>query len=300
MIEPDDMPLVTIVACCHNHENFVVETLDSIRKQDYSNIECIIINNTPGPSTQIIKSWLAAYQLNYTYIENSTIRNATENLQLGLLHAKGKYFQFLSCDDVLMLNKISSQVKLMELPEHIGVGLIHGEMVNINEFGEVVGKSRVQNLPQKPISLFKKIFCYGFVIHTPTVLIRLSSVNKQTILDPAIPVEDFQMFLAISAIADTLYIKTIVTQYRILQNSLSKSGLTLSTRSRVISKYSNNKYYPLALKFDELRSLVNHIKHGQIRPKMSYLLTYLRYINTPVYYNLIKFSLLRPLDRFGS
>ena len=38
-------PLVSIIACCYNHEKFLVETLDSIKSQTYINIELIIIDD---------------------------------------------------------------------------------------------------------------------------------------------------------------------------------------------------------------------------------------------------------------
>ena len=34
-------PLVSIIACCYNHEKFVEETLDGIISQTYENIELI-------------------------------------------------------------------------------------------------------------------------------------------------------------------------------------------------------------------------------------------------------------------
>jgi hypothetical protein len=47
-------PLVTIIAVCHNHAPYVVETLESIMLQTYANIE-LIINNLKDECENIIQ-----------------------------------------------------------------------------------------------------------------------------------------------------------------------------------------------------------------------------------------------------
>src|SRR5689334_23085686 len=54
----DDKPLVTIVVPCRNREQYIGSTIDSILGQDYSNIECIVVDAASTDGTiDVIKSY---------------------------------------------------------------------------------------------------------------------------------------------------------------------------------------------------------------------------------------------------
>ena len=46
-----DFPLVSIVVPAYNHEDYVVECVESVLAQDYPNIELIVINDGSTDST---------------------------------------------------------------------------------------------------------------------------------------------------------------------------------------------------------------------------------------------------------
>ena len=55
----NNYPLVSIIACCYNHEKFVEETLDGIISQTYENIELIIIDDfSTDSSVKKINNWI--------------------------------------------------------------------------------------------------------------------------------------------------------------------------------------------------------------------------------------------------
>ena len=41
----DDMPLVSIVIACYNHEKFIEDCIYSVIQQDYKNIEILICDD---------------------------------------------------------------------------------------------------------------------------------------------------------------------------------------------------------------------------------------------------------------
>ena len=45
MIEEKEMPLVSVVVPCYNHEKYVKETIESIINQTYKNIEKMILKD---------------------------------------------------------------------------------------------------------------------------------------------------------------------------------------------------------------------------------------------------------------
>ena len=103
------LPLISVIAVCHNHGPYVIQTLDSIRNQTYPNIELIIINNRKDECEGIIRNWIAEQNVKCTFIQNEQAKSITANLNYGLNHVSGVYFQGISCDDVLIKEKIEGQ-----------------------------------------------------------------------------------------------------------------------------------------------------------------------------------------------
>jgi len=52
-----ELPLVSIVCLCFNHERFVVEALESVLQQTYANIQIIVVDDcsTDGSAAVIEK-----------------------------------------------------------------------------------------------------------------------------------------------------------------------------------------------------------------------------------------------------
>lgn len=63
-------PLVSIIVTCYNHEDYIKECLNSIYKQNYSNIELLILNDgsTDSSINQINQSIVnSPFQRTYLY-----------------------------------------------------------------------------------------------------------------------------------------------------------------------------------------------------------------------------------------
>ena len=98
---------VSIVIPCYNNQDTIVETLDSIKNQDFSNFEIIIVNDgSKDNSEQIIKEYSNASSLKIDVInqENSGPSIARNN---GAGRASGNYLLFIDADDKIAPTYIS-------------------------------------------------------------------------------------------------------------------------------------------------------------------------------------------------
>ena len=104
-------PLVSIIVPNYNCEHYIRDCLDSIKKQDYQNIEVILINDaSTDNSICYIKDipWV-------TLIKNEKNLGECETSQKGFDIAKGVYVCRLSCDDMFVdPHYISHMVAAME------------------------------------------------------------------------------------------------------------------------------------------------------------------------------------------
>lgn len=100
------MDLISIVVVTYNSSKTILETLESIYNQSYSNLELIIADDHSTDNTvEIIKKWLHLYHERF---ENIRILRAkrnhgvTKNCNIGLNQARGKFVEILAGDDLLV------------------------------------------------------------------------------------------------------------------------------------------------------------------------------------------------------
>ena len=113
---------VSIVIPLYNKENFIIDTLKSIRAQDFENWECIIIDDgsTDG-SLKVATDFCNAYSGNWK-IYSVLNGGQTKARNIGISHATGRYIAFLDADDLWVTNKLSYQFNyLEENPDILGV-----------------------------------------------------------------------------------------------------------------------------------------------------------------------------------
>ncbi len=128
-------PLVTVIACCYNHSAFVVESLESIRRQTYPRVQLIITDDaSTDDSDAVITDWIARHQMSCTYLRHHTNKGICKTLNEALSHATGKYIALLATDDLWMHDKLANQIGIMEtLPEKVGV--LYSNAMQIDEAG---------------------------------------------------------------------------------------------------------------------------------------------------------------------
>lgn len=95
-----DQYLVSIVIPAYNAQSTVIETLESVVKQTYDNIETIIVDDGSSDNTvEIVKQFIADKPSMYVYTKDNNGVAATRNY--GFQCAKGKYLLFLDADDLI-------------------------------------------------------------------------------------------------------------------------------------------------------------------------------------------------------
>jgi glycosyltransferase involved in cell wall biosynthesis len=106
----DRLPLVTIGLPVHNGEKFLRQALDSALAQDYGNLEFVLINNASTDGTAKICEEYAARDRRIRYESFDQLVIAPENFYRAVKAATGKYFTWLSHDDLLSNPQCISQL----------------------------------------------------------------------------------------------------------------------------------------------------------------------------------------------
>lgn len=94
-----------------NAERFIIETLASLRRQSYSNLEIIVVDDgSTDRSAELVAEW-SDPRLSLVHQTNA---GQTAALNTALRHCNGDYVQYLDADDLISPTKITLQVERLQ------------------------------------------------------------------------------------------------------------------------------------------------------------------------------------------
>ena len=231
--------LVTVLMPCYNAMPFLIDALESIIHQTYTNLEILCINDGSTDETGEVLERYTEEDKRIRVVHNETNLKLIKTLNKGTLLAKGKYIARMDADDISELSRIEIQMKY--LLEHPMVDLISTGMTVISEEGEFVGSEVPRQFCSKS-SLFASFFYVPF--HHAPMIIKTNVLKENLFLDEshALHTEDFEFFARLLVldyrcenIADKLY------RVRLNSQSVSRKFTKLQDKNFVES--AKRHYY---------------------------------------------------------
>lgn len=230
--------LISIIIPVYNAENFIKETIKTIKDQTYKNWEAIFVDdNSTDNSKEIIKENL---QSNIKLIELPENFGPAIARNKGLDIAKGRYIAYLDADDLWEKDKLEVQHKVMKENDY---AFSYTSYKHINVNGKISKSIPVQEKLDY-IEALKRIR-----ILTITSMLDLSKIDKKLLYMPNLE-----------------YVEDVATWWNILKKGYLAYGINkpLSFYRRVKNTRSSNKIksmryrwrlYRKVEKFSIIRSL---------------------------------------------
>ena len=219
-------PLVSVIAVCYNHQKYVVETLDSIINQTYSNIQLIIMDDCSSDnSVQVIQQWIDINNIDCVFISHQQNKGLCKTLNEALKYVKGKYYKLIACDDTLNQNFIKITTDVFDKSE-MNVGFVFSDMETIDEKSKIIEYSylydriNLKTIP-KPID-FNHIYEKN-IIPAPATLIKTEILATVGYYDESLCFEDLDFYLRILKKYKCEFVNQQLIQYRILNTSQIRS-----------------------------------------------------------------------------
>lgn len=108
-------PLVSIIIATYNQEKVIDETLQSVLRQTYCNLEIIVSDDGSRDGTRDeLKRFAKKYPSIQLHLQEKNL-GITDNFNFLAEKANGKYVSIFSGDDIMCAEKIESQVRILEL-----------------------------------------------------------------------------------------------------------------------------------------------------------------------------------------
>ena len=218
-------PLVSIICLCYNQAHFVEETLKSVLEQDYKNLEVIVIDDCSTDGSQnVIENFIVSNSVNQ-FTHHFLVNNIgnCKAFNQGLKNAKGKYVIDLSCDDVMLPNRISKQVDFFEGLDS-NVGLIYSNTTYIDEAGHLLNTHFQFSGKLQPYSgnIYSELI-QEYFIPTPTMMFKKSVLDKLNGYDEQLSYEDFDIWIRIAREHEIHYQNEVLTHTRKSSDSMSST-----------------------------------------------------------------------------
>lgn len=147
-----EYPLVSIVTPVYNGEKYLAECIDSVLAQDYPHIEYIVINDGSTDGTEAI---IQNYLNQLTYIKQPN-QGQSKTLNRGWQMSKGHYLTYLSADDKLHPQAISTLVKFIQTEKDAVV--VYPDCDLIDCAGRVIRKSVVRPFDYRALLVEQELY----------------------------------------------------------------------------------------------------------------------------------------------
>lgn len=189
------MPKVSVVIPCYNHGDFLMETLDSLQVQTFTDYEIVVVND--GSTDKATVSLLQNLELPRTRVFHSVNRGVSAARNRGVGEAKGAYILPLDSDDKIGPDYLELAVNVLDTrPE---VSIVYCDRVC---FGEYTGVDALPDYDPRallidnciyPAALFRKVDWKAVGGYSEKMVhgwedwdfwISLSELNKQVVKIP--------------------------------------------------------------------------------------------------------------------
>lgn len=177
-------PLFSVVTPSYNQGAFIKETIETIKNQDYDNIEHIIID---GKSTDNTIDILKSYGESITWVSEND-KGQTDAINKGLKLANGEIVAYLNSDDIYLPGTISHIVNLFN--SNPDVEFIYGDFHAIDAESKIIDK--IKTIPfDSNVLLYDANF-----ISQPSSFYRKTLIDKIGLFDDKLHyLMDYEFFL---------------------------------------------------------------------------------------------------------
>lgn len=217
--------LISIITPSFNSENLIQETYNHIVNQNYDCWEWIVTDDGSSDKTLDILNNLAKDDNRIRVFQNNKNSGAAVSRNNSLSKSKGDFIAFIDSDDLWLPGKLEKQITFM-LNNDIDFSFTAYELINEN--GDSIDK-KVDTHLTNPVS-YEDMLRKKATLGCSTVMLRRSAFDDITM--PLIRTgQDYGLWLKLLKTGSLAYpMLEVLTQYRILPNSISRNKLKKSKR----------------------------------------------------------------------
>lgn len=262
----DQNPLVSILVPSYNHEQYVLDCLNSIKNLTYPRLELLVSDDCSRDSTfRLAEEWAAAHADRFervAVVRQENNLGVVGNVQYLFDSAHGEYLALIASDDMFMESAIERRVKILQTTPNLDA--VFAKAQSISQSGVVVREQHIHPLKARMLTKLsgRKLMAAFLLLEWPApgpvLFLRRSAVCESGSvgrIGPPLRVEDVFIYVRLAAKGRLGFADSVVAKYRSTPGSL---GGQLSTSKDLINGFviTHEMNKPLLHGFN--RIVVNH------------------------------------------
>ncbi|WP_028242299.1 glycosyltransferase family 2 protein [Pseudobutyrivibrio ruminis] len=217
---------VSIIVPTYNHEEYIIDCLESIKDQDYENIELIIGDDVSSDKTyEKAQKWVKENEDRFNacvIYRNENNLGISRNMNELVKKTTGDYIKSIASDDLLLPNAISS---LVEYLEQNNDEIVFANAYRINEQSKWPLNNNYElfyrKIPPSGNDILNYLYDSSYIA-APTVLFRKGTFDKYGLFREDLCFEDWEYWLRLAAKGASIgYLDKPLVGYRFLDESAS-------------------------------------------------------------------------------
>lgn len=218
---------LSVVMAVYNGENYIVEAIDSVLSQNYTDFEFIIVNDG---STDNTLSIIESYKDSRIKVINHENVGHAKSLNIGIKASKGKYIARLDADDRCLKERFSTQMDFIS--SHPEVVLVGANANIIDNDGNFLYKSQLSQIINR-VEIFEDYnpFISSSVIFKTDTYLRCGGYNEDIIHH----FEDKLLWAKMFHHGKIVNLNEVLIDYRLTPNSASNKTKKLYRKQKEIS-----------------------------------------------------------------
>jgi glycosyltransferase involved in cell wall biosynthesis len=155
-----ESPRISVVMSIYNGETYLLETIESIFSQSFTDFELIVVNDGSTDTTLALLQNIAQQDKRLLIVTNETNRGFSYSLNKALGMARGKYVARMDADDLCRPDRFQIQHDFLE--SRPDIFLVGSWAINIDEKGK---KLSLFKPPCDPDEIRRTMERYNCIFH---------------------------------------------------------------------------------------------------------------------------------------
>lgn len=250
-------PQVTVLMSVYNGEKYVVDAIESVLSQTFTDFEFLIFEDCSKDNSLSILQEYAKKDSRINLIANETNQGLTANLIEGMNIAKGTYLARMDADDICLPERFEKQITYLN--QHKEISLLGSSVIFFEDNGyEFMGYQPLEH------DEIKVELLLGYTMMHPSVMMRLNDFRKHNLnYDISFRYsQDFDLWVRAIALLKFANIKEPLLKMREHPNKISRE---LKPQQKLLSdRIRKNQLEFLGIKFTEDEITTFHLRCSQM------------------------------------
>ena len=255
--------MVSICIPTYNGERYLRDTLDSVSKQTYTDLEIIINDDCSSDETVIVANNYAKYDKRIKIYQNTKNIGLVQNWNKTIRYASGKYLKLMCQDDLLYEMCILEQMQVLE--KYQEVSLVTTASFIIDDYGKKYFKRKEFN---KDIiidgkKIIKKSISSGknFIGEPSLIMYRKEAIKKVGIYNEKYNyVPDWEFSLRLLELGNLYYLSNPHASFRVSKQTETGNLFGRKYLSTLKEEFAFFREYNKSLRLGVGATLFHHFR----------------------------------------